>query len=331
MKIYTKKGDGGETTLYNGDKVSKCNRRVDTYGTVDEANSFLGAAKSLIKYEDIKKIIHQIQQELFVVSAELATTDSAMQLPARIHYEHVERLETLIDQFTKECGGVRGFVTPGESLAASFLDISRTVVRRMERLLTGLAVKDQINANLLAYINRLSDLLFIMARVVGRRETKELVTRLVLRELERYSLLPNTGKGGEEMKLTLEQAQKVIAKAQEEAEKIGIPMVIAVVDDGGNLKSFQRMDEALLASVDIAINKAYTALALKMPTHQLAEIAQPGQELYGIEVTNRGRIVTFGGGYPIYLDGSLVGAIGVSGGSVEQDKQVAEAGIKALN
>lgn len=123
----------------------------------------------------------------------------------------------------------------------------------------------------------------------------------------------------------------MIAKAQEEAEKIGIPMVIAVVDDGGNLKSFQRMDEALLASVDIAINKAYTALALKMPTHQLAEIAQPGQELYGIEVTNRGRIVTFGGGYPIYLDGSLVGAIGVSGGSVEQDKQVAEAGIKALN
>ena len=100
------------------------------------------------------------------------------------------------------------------------------------------------------------------------------------------------------MNITLDQALKLITAARKQAEKIGVPMVIAVVDAGGNLVAQQRMDGALLVSVDISRNKAYTAVAVKMPTHALAEAAQPGQPLFGIHNADNGRIVIFGGGLP---------------------------------
>ncbi len=130
--------------------------------------------------------------------------------------------------------------------------------------------------------------------------------------------------------VTLDAATEMVAAAEERAEEIGVPMCIAVLDGGANLVAFHRMDDALLASIDIARDKAYTALTLKMPTEELAELAQPGEELYGIEATNDGRIVVFGGGIPIEGEGEPIGAIGVSGGSVEEDVTVAEAGLEAF-
>ncbi len=331
MKIYTRKGDRGLTSLYGGQKVSKSNLRVETYGAVDEANSFLGMAKVLTGYADLQQVIEQVQQDLFVIGAELATPDSMMQLPRRIYESDVSRLEDIIDELTGESGMVTGFVTPGDCLPGSVLDVSRAVVRRMERLLTALAREEKINPRLLPYVNRLSDLLFVMARTVHWRELKDTVTRLVLEELASNNRKTKLKEGVTQMRLTLDLAQQVIEKSREEAAKIGVPMVIAIVDDGGNLKSYQRMDMALLASVDIAINKAFTSVALKKPTHELADLVQPGSELYGLEATNGGRIVTFGGGFPIYCQGRLIGAIGVSGGSVEEDIRVAKAGLKVLN
>jgi len=121
------------------------------------------------------------------------------------------------------------------------------------------------------------------------------------------------------MQLNLDLALDLIGEARKKAEQIGVPMVIAVVDEGGNLVAQQRMDGALLVSVDIALNKAYTAVAVKIPTHELAPLAQPGQPLFGIHNADGGRIVIFGGGYPLKYQGELVGGIGVSGGSVEED------------
>lgn len=122
----------------------------------------------------------------------------------------------------------------------------------------------------------------------------------------------------------------MIAAAEEEAEEVGVPMCIAVADGGGNLVGFHRMDDALLASIDIARNKAYTAVSLKMSTDAVGEAAQPGESLYGVGTTNGGRIVTFGGGFPIETAGDVVGAIGVSGGSPEEDMTVARAGLDAF-
>ena len=132
------------------------------------------------------------------------------------------------------------------------------------------------------------------------------------------------------MNSNLDLALELIVAAKKKATEIGVPMVIAVVDAGGNLVALQRMGQALLVSIDIAINKAYTAVAVKIPTHELAKVAQPGQPLFGIHNADGGRIVIFGGGFPLKLNNEIIGGIGVSGGSVEEDIQCAEAALERL-
>ncbi|WP_049890514.1 GlcG/HbpS family heme-binding protein [Natrinema versiforme] len=127
--------------------------------------------------------------------------------------------------------------------------------------------------------------------------------------------------------VSLDTAKEVIDAAERRANEIDNPMVVTVANSEGNLVAQHRMDGAWLASVDISRNKAYTAAALDMPTHDLEEPTKPGESLYGLQNTNQGRMVIFGGGYPLERDGDIVGAIGVSGGAVEQDMDVAEAGV----
>ena len=129
--------------------------------------------------------------------------------------------------------------------------------------------------------------------------------------------------------LTLADAKGIIAAAEKKAEQIGQPMNIAVVDDGGHLVAFVRMDGAIKASIDISIRKARTAVMMNLPTSALMDVCQPGGELYGLEQLSGG-MVLFGGGLLLEVDGQVVGAIGVSAGSVEQDVSVAEAGVAAL-
>lgn len=128
-------------------------------------------------------------------------------------------------------------------------------------------------------------------------------------------------------KMNLELAKKLIEGAEKKAESLGVNMVISVVDEGGNLIAVHRMDDAWLASIDIAQNKAWTSVALKMPTANLAEATVPNAELYGINTTNNGRLVLFGGGIPVEENGQVIGAVGVSGSSVEHDIQVAQAAV----
>lgn len=131
-------------------------------------------------------------------------------------------------------------------------------------------------------------------------------------------------------RINLENAKKIIEGAEQKASEIGVQMVISVIDEGGNLVAVHRMDDAWLASIDIAQNKAWTAVALKMPTSNLEEATVPNAELFGLNTTNQGRIVVFGGGIPLEADGKVVGAIGVSGSSVPDDVKVAEAGVEAF-
>ena len=130
--------------------------------------------------------------------------------------------------------------------------------------------------------------------------------------------------------ITLEEARRVISAAEEKAREIGQPQNVAVVDAGRNLKAFSRMDGAWLGSIEIAIDKAFTAASFELQTQDLTEQAQPGQPLYGINTTHGGRIVIFGGGIPLVRDGEVLGAVGVSGGTPDQDQQCAEAGAAAF-
>jgi uncharacterized protein GlcG (DUF336 family) len=130
--------------------------------------------------------------------------------------------------------------------------------------------------------------------------------------------------------ITLSDARRVIAAAEAKAQKIGQPMNIAVVDTGGNLVTHVRMDGAWIGSIDISINKAFTARAFDIETAQLAQNSQPGQQFFGIHTSNHGRVMIFAGGIPLRRNGTITGGIGVSGGDGNQDQTVATAGAAAF-
>lgn len=321
MKVYTKTGDEGKTSLLSKERVFKDSVRVHAYGTVDEANAAMGLAKSLTDKQWVIDIIHSIQKEVILLNADLATDGSNQHCDYRITPEHVERLEKIIDKLELKRIPQKYFVTPGDTQLSAALDLARTIVRRAERYIVSLRRTDTVNTPVALYLNRLSDLLFVLARCVEQEELITKVTQMVLQIVQGAK----QGDGGRTD--MLEKAKKMIAAAEKKAVEIGVPMVIAVVDAGGNLVAQERMDNALLASVSIALNKAYTAVALKMSTEQAASVSQPGQSLYGINTTDNCRIVIFGGGFPIWENGVLVGGIGVSGGSVDEDMSVAKAGL----
>ncbi|QQK81055.1 heme-binding protein [Salicibibacter cibi] len=128
--------------------------------------------------------------------------------------------------------------------------------------------------------------------------------------------------------LNLNAAKTLIEAAERESQNIGVSMVISIMDEGGNLIATHRMDDAWLASIDIAQNKAWTSVALKMPTSNLEEETVPEGSLYGLNTTNQGKIVVFGGGIPLVKDEKVIGAVGVSGSTVADDVQVAEAAVQ---
>ncbi len=131
-------------------------------------------------------------------------------------------------------------------------------------------------------------------------------------------------------KLSLQQAVALIGEVEKKAAELNLSVITAVYNEAAHPIAIHCMDDAYIASFDIASNKAYTSVALKMPTSVLKNLSQPGQELYGIQYTNQGRIVIFGGGMPLLLDGRLIGGIGVSGGTEEQDTWLAEYGSSKL-
>ena len=130
--------------------------------------------------------------------------------------------------------------------------------------------------------------------------------------------------------VTLADARRVIAAAEKKAAEIKQPMNIAVADEGGNLVAHVRMDQAWIGSIDVSINKAFTSRAFDIATQDLARHAQSGGQFFGIHASNQGRIMIFAGGVPLKREGRVVGAIGVSGGTGDQDQEVAEAGAEAF-
>jgi uncharacterized protein GlcG (DUF336 family) len=133
------------------------------------------------------------------------------------------------------------------------------------------------------------------------------------------------------VKLTLETAKQLLAVAEQKARQMGLSSDIAIVDEGANLIAFYRMDSARIAGIDISQNKAWTSVAMQMPTANLAQSALPGGPSFGINTTNQGRLVILGGGIPFISKDKVIGGIGVSGGTSAQDIEVASAAVQAFN
>ncbi len=177
MKIYTKTGDKGETGLFGGDRVSKDARRIEAYGAVDELNSLVGIIRALRPNKKIDQVLLGIQNDLFVLGADLATrkTNKRSLIP-RIGPSHVALLEKAIDTLQLPLTPLKTFILPGGTIAASHLHYARTVCRRAERSVVRLSRSEEINEYALVYLNRLSDLLFVLARYanhIGKEKETE--------------------------------------------------------------------------------------------------------------------------------------------------------------
>ena len=165
MKIYTKSGDKGETSLFGGGRVSKNNLRIKAYGTVDELNSILGLAASFTDDKKLAEEIRNLQNQLFMLGSDLATPlDKNKVKIQRVSDMEITFLESRIDFYDEKLPELRNFILPGGSKGASYLHFARTVCRRAEREIVALAETEEIGIDVVKYINRLSDLLFMLAR-----------------------------------------------------------------------------------------------------------------------------------------------------------------------
>ncbi len=171
MKIYTKTGDAGETGLFGGARVSKASLRVEAYGEVDELNSTVGWARVQLSDPDLDTFLHQIQHDLFEVGAELGSTEDRKQKSAMplIAESQVEALERAIDKYEQGPPALTSFVLPGGSEGAARFHLARCVCRRAERSLVALGSQETLRGELFRYLNRLSDLLFVLARYANHR------------------------------------------------------------------------------------------------------------------------------------------------------------------
>lgn len=163
MKVYTKTGDKGQTSLYDGTRVSKDYIRVESYGTIDELNSSLGLAKNYIEEKEIKDLVSKLQRSLFDVAGELATSDYT-KFVARVTEEDIKFLEGQIDHFTSIMDQENAFILPGSNLASAHLHVARTICRRAERRMITLKSLEDVSDTVMKYVNRLSDTIYSIAR-----------------------------------------------------------------------------------------------------------------------------------------------------------------------
>lgn len=314
-RVYTRTGDGGTTRLGDNRVVPKDARRVAVSGIIDEAASALGVGRSLAT-EPVAKAIGELQPQLTALMARVSLYDpeapmwTASDLEAKI--EEIRGIVPMPD----------AFVYPGDSKAGAALHFARTVVRRAERETAALAREEGVPPTDMQFINRLSDYVYALAVWADHEDQVGRIVRLVVRGGK-----PRPGEEMWNMSCAMEQAlaRKMIAAMDEKAAAVGVPMAMAVCDADGSLVAFERQANVLPVSIGLARKKAFTAIQLKMPTENLANLTQPGQELWGLH--NDPNLVVFGGGIPLVKDGLVVGAVGVSGGSVAEDISVAEAGV----
>lgn len=320
MKVYTRKGDSGETGLYGGSRISKNSIKVDTYGNIDESAAFIGAARALVKDKKVKDILYKIQEKFLVIGAYLASDKNGIsKLKEKIEVSDIENLEKIMDEYSKNLLPLYKFIIPGENIESAALHVARTVVRRSERKIVALKERDEVAPEILKYVNRVSDILFVLARVVEDQEAVRHISNVIIEKFNVYE---------KKNLLSLNDAKKIVEAGKKKAEEMKKDFVLAVVNSEGNLILEEKMDNAIFASIEIALKKAYTAAALKIETSELAKLVQPNGSLYGLHTDQR--YVVFGGGSLLKKNGEIVGAIGVSGGTVDEDMAVAKACVEAF-
>lgn len=307
-------------------------------GTIDELTSHIGLTKTKIQDEHTISFLENIQQTLMTIMAGIA---DSYNMKYKLKDENIQELEKEIDRLESSFERPKKFILPGANPVSAQMDVTRTVARRAERCLAAVSVKFGSDGGARKYMNRLADYLYVLARSYDAKAStvQEKGSALTAQNIQRtgenevmndealiQKVLMRMGQG----RMTLELSKKLIQKIEEEAERRGKKAVIAICGPDGNPIAVHVMDGAFLVSFDVAVRKAYTAVAVKMSTMELSKLAQPGQTFYGLESLDGGKIVIFGGGVPLIWQGNIIGGLGISGGTGEEDHSLAEYALSLL-
>jgi ATP:cob(I)alamin adenosyltransferase len=327
IKVYTKKGDKGMTSLMRVPSIPKSDDRIELLGTIDELTSHIGEVKSFSDCPDFRGFLERIQKTLQVIMAGVADNGN---FKYELKEEETTALEDEIDRLDGLYEREAHFVLPGGCRQSARLDVTRTVARRAERAMTRVSRSYGMRPEYLQYMNRLSDYLFTAARYLdseaakgrsGERGSGVSEGSIVTEVLKQMGALET---------VSLDMAKKLIEKIEAHAKEEGKAAVIAVCNPQGNPIAVHCMDGAYLVSFDVATKKAYTSVAVKMSTSELSRLAQPGGTFYGLDKLDDGKIVIFGGGVPLKSGDKIIGGLGISGGTSEEDAALAEYGLQAM-
>lgn len=309
-KLYTGSGDKGYTKTQSSFRVSKSDSIIELIGTLEEFQASLAVADGFISDKELSDDISLVLDKVGGIIDEVGGGRQS------VTKDCIKAVENMIDGYTAKIAGYGG--NGHISKESAMLKSARAVVRRCERAAVKAGQFGRLKPELIAYLNRLSDLMLAFADYVESKSNNGSVEAI---EISGDIKPQNVSV------LTLSMAKTLSEEIEKQGKSMGLNIVVAIADGGANLMLLHSMDDAYIASSKIAQDKAYTSVALKMPTITALELSRGGA-LDGLSYTSENRIILLGGGEPLKIGEKIVGGLGVSGGTAEEDTALARFGAE---
>ena len=305
IKSFIEKSDFDENIILNTDINASLEKSI--FNHIDEAINLIKKLDKFIDNQDFSNILKELSKKFLLIKDK-----------KNVSFE-TKNIENCILKYSNTLSLNDEYKIPEENEEVLIAYLLYIIIKKIQRRFTMLSKNREIKLELMNYINKSRDFSHIVYKSLQEKVMVKYVIELVSEKLSSIDMDSN---------LSLEKARKIIRAGERKAKEMNIAAVFAVVNPEGNLIIEERMDNAILVSIEVAYKKAYTAAALKLNTEDLTALVQPGAMFYGLQ--SDPKYIVFGGGMLLKVDGKIVGAVGVSGGSAQEDMEIARACVKAF-
>lgn len=305
IKSFIEKSDFDENIILNTDINASLEKSI--FNHIDEAIKLIKKLDKFIDNQDFSNILKELSKKFLLIKDK-----------KNVSFE-TKNIENCILKYSNTLSLNDKYKIPEENEEVLIAYLLYIIIKKIQRRFTMLSKNREIKLELMNYINKSRDFSHIVYKSLQEKIMIKYVVELISEKLSSIDIDNN---------LSLEKARKIIRAGEKKAKEMNLPAVFAIVNSEGNLIIEERMDNAILVSIDVAYKKAYTAAALKLNTEDLTALVQPGAMFYGLQ--SDPKYIVFGGGMLLKVDGKIVGAVGVSGGSAQEDMEIAKACVKAF-
>ena len=305
IKSFIEKSDFDENIILNTDINASLEKSI--FNHIDEAINLIKKLDKFIDNQDFSNILKELSKKFLLIKDK-----------KNVSFE-TKNIENCILKYSNTLSLNDEYKIPEENEEVLVAYLLYIIIKKIQRRFTLLSKSKEIKLELINYIDKSCDFFHIIYKFIREKAMVKYVTELISEKLSSIDMDNN---------LSLEKARKIIRAGEKKAKEMNLSAVFAVVNSEGNLIIEERMDNAILVSVEVAYKKAYTAAALKLNTEDLTALVQPGAMFYGLQ--SNPKYIVFGGGMLLKINGKIVGAVGVSGGSAQEDMEIAKACVKAF-